>query len=199
MADRKKQILQNAVEIIASQGYSNLTMRALARASDLKLGALQYHFPTYEDMLQAMVGYISETYVSSFEALRNRKGSLGIRDIVLFMFDDDAGKPLMSDRLWPQLWAMQQIEPLVSELVDDIYAQGIKTLEEELVHAGVSAPRAEALCLMSLIEGSIIFIGHGRRWARNRKSLRETLIQLVEDRYGKSPVPSTQLKRVNHR
>lgn len=199
MTDRKRQILQSAIEIIASQGYSNLTMRALARASDLKLGALQYHFPTYEDMLQSMVGHISETYVSSFEALRNRKGSLGVRDIVLFMFDDEAGKPLMGDRLWPQLWAMQQIEPLVSELVDDIFAQGIKTLEEELEHAGISAPRAEALCLMSLIEGSTIFVGRGRRWARNRKSLRETLIQLVDDRYGKSPAPSAQLKRVNHR
>jgi AcrR family transcriptional regulator len=199
MTDRKKQILQTAIEIIAIQGYGNLTMRALARASDLKLGALQYHFPTSEDMLRAMVEYVSDTYASSFEALRNRKGSLRIRDIVLFMFDDEAGKPLMGDRLWPQLWAMQQIEPLVSDLVDDIFAQGIKTLEGALEHAGVSAPRGEALCLMSLIEGSTIFIGHGRRWVRNKKILRDTLLQLVDDRYGESRVPPAELQRVKHR
>jgi hypothetical protein len=57
------------------------------------------------------------------------------------MFDDVAGKPLMGDRLWPQLWAMQKIEPLVSDMVDDIFDQAIKTLEEALEHAGVSAPR----------------------------------------------------------
>jgi AcrR family transcriptional regulator len=198
MTDRKKQILQTAIEIIAIQGYGNLTMRALARASDLKLGALQYHFPTSEDMLRAMVEYVSDTYASSFEALRSSKGSLGIRDIVLFMFDDEAGKPLMGDRLWPQLWAMQQIEPLVSDMVDDIFAQGIKTLEGALEHAGVSAPRGEALCLMSLIEGSTIFIGHGRRWVRNKKILRDTLLQLVDDRYGESLMQSARIKRVGH-
>ena len=169
MTDRKKQIPKTAIEIIANQGYSSLTMRAPARASDLKLGALQYHFSTSEHMLRTMVEYVSDTCSSSFEALRNRKGSLGIRDIVLFMFDDEAGKRLMGDRLWPQLRAMQQIEPLVSDMVDDIFAQAIKTLEGALEHAGVSAPRGEALYLMSLIEGSTIFVGRGRRWVRTKR------------------------------
>ncbi len=198
MPDRKEQILQTAIEIIAHQGYGNLTMRALARASGLKLGALQYHFPTSEEMLRAMVGYVSDAYASSFEVLRHRKGSLGIRDIVLFIFDDEAGKPLLGDRLWPQLWAMQQIEPLVSDMVDDIYAQGIRILEGALRQAGVPAPRGESLFLMSMIEGSTIFIGRGRRWVRNKKTLRDTLLRYVDDRYGEFFVPHADLQRVEH-
>jgi hypothetical protein len=45
MSERKKQIVQAAIEIIASEDYGKLGMRALARASGMKLGALQYHLP----------------------------------------------------------------------------------------------------------------------------------------------------------
>ena len=55
MTDRKHQILQIAIEMIADEGYASLTMRALARASGMKLGALQYHFRTSDDMLPAVL------------------------------------------------------------------------------------------------------------------------------------------------
>ena len=42
--DRKTEILRAAIELIADEGYGSLSMRALARASGMKLGALQYHF-----------------------------------------------------------------------------------------------------------------------------------------------------------
>ena len=51
MNDRKQQILQVAIELIADGGYANLTMRSLARANNITLGALQYHFATIADML----------------------------------------------------------------------------------------------------------------------------------------------------
>ena len=69
MTERKQQILEAAIEIIASEGYAKLTMRALARASGMKLGALQYHFPTWKDLLQALAAFIGEEYERSFDAL----------------------------------------------------------------------------------------------------------------------------------
>ena len=41
--ERRREILRTAIDIIADEGYSCLTMRSLARASGMKLGALQYH------------------------------------------------------------------------------------------------------------------------------------------------------------
>ncbi len=52
MTERQQQILQTAIEIIADEGYASLTMRAIARACDMKLGALQYHFRTSDEMLK---------------------------------------------------------------------------------------------------------------------------------------------------
>ena len=59
MTDRKREILQAALELIADEGYGGLSMRALARASGMKLGALQYHFRTWEDMLRGLVNFIA--------------------------------------------------------------------------------------------------------------------------------------------
>ncbi len=192
MSERKQQILQTAIEMIADEGYGNLSMRALARASGMKLGALQYHFRTSDEMLRALVGYIAETYRLSFDSLRDSlKNSTengdqppGIREIVIFILDDKAGDTLFGDRLWPQLWAMQQVEPLVSDLVEDIYETYVTTLEETLAAAGSSVPRAEALCLTSLLEGSTIFMGSGRRWEGDAKAFRDTVLEFINNRYG---------------
>ena len=74
MTERREEILKIAVDIIANEGYASLTMRALERASGMKLGALQYHFRTSEDLLRALVAYIADAYNRSFSKLQDRKG-----------------------------------------------------------------------------------------------------------------------------
>jgi AcrR family transcriptional regulator len=184
MSDRKREILQNAIEIIADEGYGSLTMRALARASGMKLGALQYHFRTREEMLRALVGYIFEQYQRAFDSMHFEAESPGVRELAMFMLDDSAGDSLSSDRLWPQLWAMEQVEPLVSELLEDVYAGYVAALEKAIEAEGSESPRAEALCLMSLLEGESLFTGSGRRWETDRKAVRETILKFIDAMYG---------------
>jgi len=184
MSERKQQILQTAIEIIADEGYASLSMRALARASGMKLGALQYHFRTWDEMLRALVGYIAAEYRRSFELLTSDDASPGIREIVTFIADDSAGDSLLGDRLWPQLWAMMQVELLVANLVDEIYAEYMQILEKALEDAASLAPRTEALCLMSLLEGSTLFMGHGRPWQGEASAVRDTVLEFIDIKYG---------------
>ncbi|MFT5578822.1 MAG: AcrR family transcriptional regulator [Paraglaciecola psychrophila] len=184
MTDRKDQILKTAIEMIAEQGYAGLSMRALARAAGMKLGALQYHFRTSDDMLRAVVGYIAKAYDSSFNALRQHDSPLSVLQIVNFILDDQAGNELLADRLWPQLWAMQQVEPLVSDLVEEIYTQYLQVFEQALQASGSSAPRAEALCLMSMLEGSTLLMGGGRKWENETATVRKTIVSFINSRYG---------------
>ncbi|MBT3425346.1 MAG: TetR/AcrR family transcriptional regulator [Gammaproteobacteria bacterium] len=187
MSDRKREILQIAIEIIADEGYSSLSMRALARASGMKLGALQYHFRTWEMLLRGLVEYIDEAYKSARDSLYPPGESPGVHEIAVFLLDDLAGQSLSSDRLWPQLWAMQQVEPLVSDLLEDIYANYMADLQRALELEGSQLPRAEALFLMSLLEGETLFTGKGRRWESDRKAVREAILQFIDERYGKKP------------
>ena len=183
MSERKEQILQTAIEIIADEGYSSLTMRALARASGLKLGALQYHFRTWEDMVRALVTHIAGHYRKSFDAIQVG-GAPTVRDCALFLLSEPATDAKLSDRLWPQLWAMGQVHPIVADLVDDIYAEYILILEDLLKKSGSTSPRAEALCLLSLAEGSTIFVGSGRRWEKDSSKVLEKFHEFIAYAYG---------------
>ncbi|WP_372747206.1 TetR/AcrR family transcriptional regulator [Litorivivens sp.] len=184
LTDRRKQILQAAIEIIATEGYSALGMRSLARASGLKLGALQYHFANWEALLVALASYISDVYKAGWHDLQARGVGSSPVEFIQMLLEDAPGNALLSDRLWPQLWAMGQVEPLVKELVDGIYAQYLSLLERALKTAGSPAPRIEAIALMSLVEGSTIFIGEGRRWEKHRKQVEKFVLDAIRERSG---------------
>lgn len=179
MSKRQQEILQMAREIIADEGYSSLTMRHLARACGMKLGALQYHFRTWDALMHAMVDYLSDEFRDLF--VNSEGDPLGIRGIAEIMLSDDAQE---QNGLWPQLWAMEQVEPLVSDLLEDVYAEYLRLLEKALKAAGNQSPRAEALCLMALMESEALFTGKSRRWESDRHKVRETILQFVDDRYG---------------
>ena len=182
MSERKNEILQTAIEMVADTGYASLSMRALARACGIKLGTLQFHFRTSEELLRAVVNYISTAYHRSFHSLKESEEPLSLREIVLFVLDDEAGGALCGDRLWPQLWAMQQIEPLVSDLVEDLYAYYVEILEKALAREGSRAPRAEALLLISLLAGSTIFLGSERRWGADAAAGRLAVLTVNDAR-----------------
>lgn len=184
LSDRKQQILQAAIEIIASKGYGKLTMRALARASGMKLGALQYHFRTWDDMLRALAAYIADAYRRSWEALDLNGEEASLQDLVRFIMDDPAGSALSGDEFFPQLWAMAQVEPAMAEKLDELYAVYLEKLAERLTALGSRAPAADALATMSLLEGTIVFVGDGRRWANQRDAVRDAVRELLEARYG---------------
>ena len=186
--DRKTEILRSAIELIADEGYGSLSMRALARASGMKLGALQYHFRTWDALLIALVEYIEAEIISAFDASDGSVQESSIRSLIEFMLDEHVGTSdnLFSDRLWAQLWAMEQVEPLVSDLLEEVYAKFLMKLEKLMVKQSVVNARAEALMLLSLVEGESLFVGQGRRWEKNRSAVRKTILSLVDERYGGS-------------
>ena len=184
MADRRTEILEAAIALIVDEGYSSLTMRALAREVGMKLASLQYHFRTTDELMQGVVNHIGDTYDQSFEALRRDGEVITARQVVGFILEDEPGKAICGDRLWPQLWAMQDVEPLVSDLVENIYERFLEVLEGSLRHAGSSMPRVEALCLMSMLEGTTIFVGEGRRWQKHAIDVSEAIFKLTENKWG---------------
>jgi len=184
MSERKQQILQAAVDIITNEGYGNLSMRALARASGLKLGALQYHFKTRDDMLRGVVAYIADEYKKNFDSVAGSENLVTLVEILEMLATEPADGKLQEDKLFPQLWAMMQAEPLVENLLNELYSEYLQLIEQALKGIGSKHPRAEALCLMSMSEGSAIFTGRGRLWEAEQEALFKTAIELLEAKYG---------------
>jgi hypothetical protein len=91
---------------------------------------------------------------------------------------------LQVDKLWPQLWAMGQVHPIVADLVDGIYAEYILILEDLLKKSGSRSRRAEAVCLLSLAERSIVFVASGRRWEKDSFKVLEKFHEFIAYAYG---------------
>ena len=180
MSGRKEQIIQAAIQIIADEGYSGLSMRAAARASGLKLGALQYHFPTLQDLLRGIAGFISQQYFESVAGLSEPEDRLKLADIVRIILDDEPGDVLNSDRLFPQLWAMALVEPIMHDLLGEIYGYYLDIVEKSLIDEGIPTPRVHARVLMVLLESSSLFLAWDPRVKSVKKSEQELLLAYLD-------------------
>ena len=151
----------------------------------MKLGALQYHFRTWEDLLRALVGYIEDELKES-RRLRGLDESPTVSEIVAFLLDETASpnEVMLSHSFWLQLRAMEQVEPLVSDLLEEVYAEYMEILVGAMEAAGFESPLGEALCLMSVLEGESLFTAKGKRWEGDKALVRKTIMQFVEARYG---------------
>jgi hypothetical protein len=109
---------------------------------------------------------------------------LSIKAVMNLVVIEPADGNLQVDKLWPQLWAKGKVHPIGADLVDDIYAEYILILEGLLKKSGTTSPRAEALCLLSLAEGSTIFVGSGRRWEKDSSKVLEKFHEFIAYAYG---------------
>jgi len=188
MSARKEQILLEAVRIIAEEGYSSLSMRALARASGLTLGAMQYHFPTWEDLLRSLADHIGDKYWTAHSESSQDSESPTLLETVQFILDDAPGTELESERLFPQLWAMAQVEPVMKELLGNIYGRYTQILGEALAAEGIANPQIYALGLMTLLESTTIFIELHPTSSKTKERERECIMAFVNSILSSSQV-----------
>lgn len=186
MSPRKQQILREASALIAREGYAAFTMRAVARASGLKLGALQYHYRTRDELLRSLSVFIVGEYRDGFAAFRaeSAPGAHDLHALLDYMAVESTTTSWQAHRLFPQLWAMALVEPVMQEVLDELYAAYLDFIEGALREHGVEAPRAEALLLMSILEGLTLFVDPQRRWHTEAPATLAALHTLLEVRYG---------------
>ena len=186
MTDRKQQILQECCALIATEGYAAFSMRAVARASGIKLGALQYHFRTRDDLLKALADFIDEAYRRDFDRFcaDRRSDARGLHALLDYMLEETVTRTLQAERLFPQLWAMAMVEPPIQAVLDDLSARYLVFIEACLQEKGVVNPRGDALAIMSMLEGLTLFVDPGRRWEADAQATIEGVRALLSARYG---------------
>tara|TARA_B110000116_G_scaffold254537_1_gene252129 strand:- start:1636 stop:2310 length:675 start_codon:yes stop_codon:yes gene_type:complete len=182
--DRKQQILQQAVEIIAAEGYGKLSMRALARASGITLGALQYHFSTWEDMLRALNVYILDHYAQFWAPMVHEDRPPTLQGFMRLVLEDAPGSALQSGNLLPQLYAMAQVEPIMEELQAEIFDTYINVLEKALADLQSETPRAEVLAIMLMLRGSRLLRGEIQKWGVEADEIYDAIIGMADAKYG---------------
>lgn len=70
-ADRRPQIIQAAVQVLAERGYAHTSMKQIAESAGIAPGLLTYYFPTKQELLMAVVGALEKQFIGTWrDALR---------------------------------------------------------------------------------------------------------------------------------
>ena len=66
-ADMRRRICEGAVTCLAAQGYHRTSIKLIVNAASVSLGALQHHFPSKEDLVEATAEYLLNRSVKWFQ------------------------------------------------------------------------------------------------------------------------------------
>nr|BFE63900.1 TetR family transcriptional regulator [Dactylosporangium thailandense] len=147
--DRKDRIIDAAIAVIAEHGVAGTTHRLIAKAADVPLGSLTYHFTSLEDLrCQAFRRHaerMSVIYEAHFRAVHTREALV---EAVTDLIEGDAGADASDWAIAYELYLAALREPALREVtetwmrasravlerfVDPTTARGIDALIEGLV------------------------------------------------------------------
>lgn len=146
---RRERILDAAIAVIAEHGLSGTTHRLIARAADVPLGSLTYHFSSLDELCSQaftrLADRLSQAYAAHFEGVRSLDGLVeAVTDLVHGNAGADAGEWAVSYELYlaalrdPALrtvteqW-MRTSRNVLERFVDAKTARGLDALIEGLV------------------------------------------------------------------
>lgn len=166
--DSAEKILQTATDLLIDRGYHNFSLRRVADAAGIRLGNLQYYFPTKDSLVEALLDRTIQAYIENFENLRKQGTPRDqFRAIVEEVLTDLGTRE--TTRFFPELWSLSNHDENTTRLMDDMYAKYRKVLAEVIAELNPSLSSIQiqrlALFISCSMEGHTVFIGHEKPWA----------------------------------
>ncbi|MEU6314974.1 TetR/AcrR family transcriptional regulator [Streptomyces sp. NPDC047014] len=178
---RRTALLDAAEAILGSSGGAELTMRAVADAAGVRLGHLQYYFPSRSALLAALLDRILAASLSRVAALSASGDPGAVLDTVLGEHED---LPLV--RLFTEIWSMAAHDEESAAAVRAFYAAYAEHVtafvRDYSAHPDPATAQARAEVFVMLMEGSSLFRSGitGRPGPETEAVLRSTLLTLLE-------------------
>jgi AcrR family transcriptional regulator len=155
----RQRIITSAMRCVAEVGYSQATIREIARAADMTSGSLYHYFPNKSELLKATGEAIEETVLPRLRAAA--AGSDNVVDRLDAVLDESkrlirdyphqaaflrairAGSPARLRRGGPKYFGSKALRDVITEIVADAQAQGALSADTS---AGAAV---EAICALS--------------------------------------------------
>ncbi|MCM2387802.1 TetR/AcrR family transcriptional regulator [Streptomyces albipurpureus] len=119
---KRTALLDAAEEILLADGYAELSMRAVAAAAGVRLGHLQYYFPTRADLVGAVLGRVLNRSLDRLQPLLAAESAARATDpaqVVRTILAEQEDPRLV--RLFTDLWALAAHDETVAEAVRGFY------------------------------------------------------------------------------
>lgn len=174
--ETREEILHAALRILIEEGYRAMSMRRIAAQCGMKLGNLTYHFPTREDLVQALLDAVISSYEAEFSAISHDPSASPEQRLELYcelVLEDIRSKK--TTRLFPELWALANHDTFVFERVHDLYRRARAPLEDVVAEMrpdlDAAARRDLALFISASMEGLTVFAGYETPFADRMPAL----------------------------
>lgn len=158
---RRQQVIEATISVIAARGLARLTLTDVARAADISHGLVLFHFASKENLLAETLAYLAEEYQRNWEAAVQAAGP-SARDQLQAMIQADFHPDITTPaRLaaWCAFWGEAQSRPAYQEVCGERDALRIARMEvlcAALVQDGGYAldPVHAARILRLVVEGT---------------------------------------------
>lgn len=167
-------ILDAAEDILKRQGSEGLSVRAVAQKIGISVGNLQYHFPTRAKLIDAVFsrrgGEFRTAILGKVESLDDPRERF---EMLVDLWLASQHQP--DQALFWHLWAISAHDVDARLTMKDVYNELIDHLRRVLrdidPELSASHARRKAALIVSMVEGSGLFVGHGRQPERALGSL----------------------------
>ena len=171
---KRQYVLEAAADLLIESGYHNFSMRKVADAAGIRLGNLQYYFPSKEKLVKAMLDNALSQYLEDFFEIRQQgtpeEQFLSIINHVVFDLNEKR-----TTLFFPELWSLSNHEKGVTKSMDEMYENYRKVLADIIgeVNPKLSLPQCRRLALFvsASLEGHTIFIGYRKPWKKETANI----------------------------
>lgn len=192
------QILEAAYDIVMTTGYASLTLREIARACGIRVGAVSYYYKTKEDLIKDLLESALAPYQDFASVIENDTGKSAEQKLELMIkaiLDDISSEK--TTKFYPEIWALSNHDEYVSGLLELNYKHQRDILRRLIQQMNPALAEHEvddlALYISMSLEGATIFIGFHRpqraRFAAISQIAIANLVGLVKQARPQMPMP----------
>lgn len=167
-ADRRRQIIETACDVIIEKGLAQAATRDVTRALDVGSGLLHHYFASWQDLRAEAVRTFVHKEIEEIEALLHATppDQMAERFIDWMAEDED----LRHWTLWLNAINEARLDPVMAAVIREAYAKWQKVIADLLDHIvagqiGRCADTGAAACRLSaLIDGlaGLVLVGDGQ-------------------------------------
>ncbi|MDE2441350.1 MAG: TetR/AcrR family transcriptional regulator [Betaproteobacteria bacterium] len=159
-------ILDVARRLFIDGGYAEMTMRQVAEQTGISLSNVQHYFPTRENLLQALLESVMESY--DLEYRKNERPEIAPRGqleaaIRYLLADTKKGE---SEKLFVEIWSLSTRDPIGREIFDRMYSHHRANLARLIAAAKPELAEREvqhrAALIAMQIEGLMLLISENK-------------------------------------
>lgn len=159
--DTTLKILEAARIILVEKGYAELTFREVSRAANMRLGNLQYYYPTRDILLEDLFKLISSAYEQRLEEIKFESEASPhekFRMMLNFLFDDSLERSV--SRLFFDIWALSQRAEHVAAQAGKMYRRLQAKIEDIIEELSPQMPKEireeRSACVLFFLEGNMV-------------------------------------------